>query len=78
MAILALGTDLAKIVFAVHGVNETGAVQLRRPKVTHFARWLGLCPGIKMTGGKVMSGTTKRVANRAAQAVKRRKVETVV
>ncbi len=38
MAILALGTDLAKIVFAVHGVNETGAVQLRRPKVTHFAR----------------------------------------
>ena len=31
----------------------------------HFASWLGLCPGTKITGGKVMSGKTKRCAKRA-------------
>ena len=33
MAIIAIGVDLAKNVFAVHGVNESGAVPLRSPKV---------------------------------------------
>ena len=33
MTILTVGIDLAKNVFAVHGVNETGAAQLRQPKV---------------------------------------------
>jgi len=33
MAIIATGIDLAKNVFAVHGVNETGTVLLRQPKV---------------------------------------------
>ena len=33
MAIIATGIDLAKNVFAVHGVNLGGAVQLRQPKV---------------------------------------------
>ena len=33
MAILTVGIDLAKNVFAVHGVNETGAAQVRQPKV---------------------------------------------
>jgi transposase len=33
MAILTVGVDLAKNVFALHGVNEAGAVQLRQPKV---------------------------------------------
>lgn len=33
MAILYVGIDLAKNVFALHGVNATGAVQLRQPKV---------------------------------------------
>jgi transposase len=36
----------------------------------HFASWLGLCPGTKITGGKVLSGKTKRCANRAAQALR--------
>jgi len=31
---------------------------------------MGVCPGIKITGGKVMSGKTKRCANRAAQALR--------
>jgi transposase len=33
MAIIATGIDLAKNVFAVHGVNETATVLLRQPKV---------------------------------------------
>jgi len=33
MTILTAGIDLAKNVFAVHGVNASGAVQLRQPKV---------------------------------------------
>jgi transposase len=33
MAIVTVGIDLAKNVFALHGVNGTGAVQLRQPKV---------------------------------------------
>jgi transposase len=33
MSIVFVGIDLAKNLFAVHGVNETGAVQLRQPKI---------------------------------------------
>ena len=33
MTILYVGIDLAKNVFAVHGVDETGKVVLRRPSV---------------------------------------------
>ena len=43
-------------------------VALRHRQALH--EWLGLCPGTKITGGKVMSGKTKRVANRAAQALR--------
>ncbi|BAL95293.1 hypothetical protein [Rubrivivax gelatinosus] len=31
---------------------------------------MGLCPGTKITGGKVMSGKTRPTANRAAQALR--------
>lgn len=40
------------------------------PTVKHFASRLSLCPGTKITGGKVMSGKTKRVVNRGAQALR--------
>ena len=33
MSIVCVGIDLAKNVFALHGVSATGAVQLRQPKV---------------------------------------------
>lgn len=36
----------------------------------HFAAWLGLCPGTRITGGKKISGATKRIPNRVAQALK--------
>jgi transposase len=51
-------------------VSEVGADMAKFPSDKHFASWLGLCPGTKITGGKVMSGKTARVANRAAQALK--------
>lgn len=34
----------------------------------HFASWLGICPGTKQSGGKVLDAKTKRNPNRAAQA----------
>ena len=33
MAIVTLGIDLAKNVFALHGVDEAGAARLKQPKV---------------------------------------------
>ena len=69
------GVDLTRIdgidvTTALAVVSETGADMSRFPSVAHFTSWLGLCPGTKITGGKGMSGKTKRVANRAAQALR--------
>jgi len=36
--------------------------------VKHFSSWLGLCPGCRITGGKVKSSQTRQVLNRAATA----------
>jgi transposase len=51
-------------------LSEIGTDMSKFPSDKHFASWLGLCPGTKITGGKVMSGKTARVANRASQALK--------
>jgi len=69
------GVDLTRIdgidvTTALAVVSETGADLSRFPTVAHFASWMGLCPGTKITGGKVMSSKTKRCANRAAQALR--------
>ncbi len=69
------GVDLTRIdgidvTTALAVISETGTDMSRFPKVGNFTSWLGLCPGTKITGGKVMSSKTKRVANRAAQALR--------
>jgi transposase len=69
------GVDLTRIdgidvTTALAVISETGADMSRFPTDGHFASWMGLCPGTKITGGKVMSGKTKRCANRAAQALR--------
>ena len=69
------GVDLTRIdgidvTTALVVVSEIGADMSRFPSDKHLASWLGLCPGTKITGGKVMSGKTKRCANRAAQALR--------
>src|SRR3546814_3050294 len=38
------------------------------PSEKHFASWLALSPGTKVSGGKRLSGRTKVSANRAAAA----------
>jgi transposase len=69
------GVDLTRIdgidvTTALVVVSEVGSDMSKFPSDKHFASWLGLCPGTKITGGKVMSGKTKRCANRAAQALR--------
>ena len=69
------GVDLTRIdgidaTTALAVISETGTGMSRFATVGHFTSWLGLCPGTRITGGKVMSGKTKRVTNRAAQALK--------
>ena len=69
------GVDLTRIdgidvTTALVVLSEVGADMCKFPSDKHFASWLGLCPGTKITGGKVMSGKTKRCANRAAQALR--------
>ena len=58
------GVDLTRIdgidvTTALAVISETGADMSRFPTAGHFASWLGLCPGTKITGGKVMSGKTR-------------------
>ena len=69
------GVDLTRIdgidvTTALVVLSEVGADMGKFPSDKHFASWLGLCPGTKITGGKVMSSKTKRCANRAAQALR--------
>ena len=49
-------------------LSEVGLNPERFPTVKHFTSWLGLCPGQKITGGKVKSSQTRPVVNRAANA----------
>jgi transposase len=69
------GVDLTRIdgidvTTALAVLSEVGADLSRFPSDKHFASWMGLCPGTRITGGKVLSGKTKRCANRAAQALR--------
>ena len=69
------GVDLTRIdgidvTTALAVISEVGADMSKFPSVKHFTSWLGLCPGTKITGGKLLSGKTMRVANRAAQALR--------
>jgi len=62
--------DGIDVTTALAVVSEIGVDMARFPSVKHFTSWLGLCPGTKITGGKVMSGRTRRCVNRAAQALR--------
>lgn len=69
------GVDLVKIdgidgYTALKVVSEVGLDMTRWPTAKHFASWLGLCPGNKITGGKVRSSRSKPSANRAAAALR--------
>lgn len=49
-------------------LSEVGLDPTRFPTVKHFTSWLGLCPGSRISGGKVLSSKTRKVVNRAANA----------
>jgi transposase len=70
-----VGMDL----LAIEGIAETTALTLlaeigtdvsKFATVKNFTSWLGLCPCLKKTGGKVQSSRTRPGVNRAAQALK--------
>lgn len=70
-----LGVDLTEIPgidsnTAMKIIAEIGTDMSRWPTEKHFASWLGLCPGNKISGGKILSGKTKACANKAAQAMR--------
>jgi len=69
------GVDLTRIdgievTTAMKVLSEVGADMSRFKSAKQFASWLGLCSGTKISGGKVLSGASKRTANRAAQALR--------
>jgi hypothetical protein len=74
-----LGTQLQRLcgvnLMAVCGLNllsvlmliaEIGVDMSRWPNAKAFCSWLGLCPGTKISGGKVLSRRTRKVVNRAS------------
>lgn len=70
-----LGVNLLDVPgFDVNGVikiiGEVGTDMTKWPTFKHFSSWLGLCPGNKVSGGKVLSSRTKPSANRAAGALR--------
>jgi transposase len=69
------GVDLTRInglaVSAVLTIlSEIGPDLSRFASVKHFCSWLALCPGTKISGGKVLSARTRRSVNRVRQALK--------
>ncbi|MBW7925629.1 MAG: IS110 family transposase [Burkholderiaceae bacterium] len=69
------GVDLTRInglgvTVVMKLLSEIGPDVSRFASVKHFCSWLGLCPGTKISGGKVLSSGTKRSANRVRQALK--------
>ncbi|MGP1684050.1 MAG: IS110 family transposase [Giesbergeria sp.] len=69
------GADLTRIDGLGVGVvmtllSEIGPDLSRFDTVKQFCSWLALCPGTKVSGGKVLSAATKRSVNRARQALK--------
>ncbi|MEQ1635967.1 MAG: IS110 family transposase [Methylococcales bacterium] len=66
------GVDLTRIdvTTALKVLAEVGTDFSRFKDAKHFASWLGLCPGTKISGGKVISAATTKNTNRAAQALK--------
>jgi transposase len=67
------GVDLTRIpgiscLMALTILGEIGTDMTRWRSVKHFASWLGLCPGCKVSGGKSMSGATRKVRTMATMA----------
>lgn len=65
------GVDLTKVdglnsLTVLKLVGEIGLDMNHWPSEKNFSSWMGLCPGSKISGGKVLSAKTKKCASRAA------------
>ena len=68
-----VGIDLTEIegmgpMTALTIISEIGPAVPKFATVKHFCSWLGLCPQIKKSGGRVLSSRTRPGVNRAARA----------
>ncbi|GDX41064.1 hypothetical protein LBMAG21_13560 [Armatimonadota bacterium] len=68
-----LGNDLTQVpgfgVLTLYTLlSEVGRDMSAFPTEKHFCNWLGLCPGNRISGDKVLSSKSRRVASRAARA----------
>jgi hypothetical protein len=57
-----IGLDMLSVAILI---SEIGTDMTRWRNAKAFCSWLGLCPGSKISGGKVLSSRTRRVVNRA-------------
>lgn len=64
-AIESIGTTVALTV-----ITEVGPDLSSFATEKHFCSWLGLCPEHRITGGKILSSHTRRVANRLSDALR--------
>jgi transposase len=64
------GIDGIDTTSALKIIAEVGVDMSRWKSAKHFASWLGLCPGTKISGGKLLSAKSKPVANRAAATLR--------
>ena len=55
---------------ALRVISETGPDMTPWKTEKHFTSWMGLSPGNKISGGKVLSSATKKTSNRAATALR--------
>lgn len=70
-----VGVDLTQIggidvCTALKVLVELGPDLSKFKSAKQFCSWLGLCPGTCISGGKRLSGATKRIPNRVAHALK--------
>nr|CAH7769071.1 unnamed protein product [Callosobruchus chinensis] len=54
----------------LHRITEVGINHSKWPTEKHFSSWLGLSPANKVTGEKVFNTRTRKVINRAANALR--------
>jgi transposase len=69
------GVDLTRIdgiaaQTALTLISEIGTDMTRWASEKRFTSWLGVCPGTKTSGGKVLSSKSRPCANRAAMALR--------
>jgi transposase len=70
-----MGVDLTAIegigvLTSLTVLTEIGPDVSRFPSEKHFCSWLGLCPDNRISGGKILSCRTRRVVNRASEALR--------